>query len=101
MLYGQFARYVICLLFMCGMKFACFYGATAEYCLELIINLCNSFVLNCVIPLWRNERLFGQPVRLEACLLMPLVMPVELKGKLFCGFYNEYCIEFVSAYCSP
>ena len=44
MLYGQFARYVICLLFMCGMKFACFYGATAEYCLELIINLCNSFV---------------------------------------------------------
>ena len=32
---------------------------------------------------------------------MPLLTPVKLKGKLFCGFYNEVCIEFVSAYCSP
>ena len=29
---------------MCGMKFACFYGATAEYGLELMINLYNYFV---------------------------------------------------------
>ena len=32
---------------------------------------------------------------------MLLLSPVKLKGKLFCGFYNEVCIEFVLAYCSP
>ena len=36
-------------------------------------------------------------------MLTPLlsVTPVKLKGKRFCGFYNEFCIEFVLAYCSP
>ena len=34
-------------------------------------------------------------------MLTPLLTPVKLKGKLFCGFYTAFCREFVSAYCSP
>ena len=49
------ARYVICRLLMCGMKFACCYDATAEFRLEL-----RTLFSNFVITLWHNESLFGQ-----------------------------------------